>query len=272
MKKRICFAAAAVSALMMIMMLTGCGSSGKTDWEYIEDKGTLIIGLDDTFAPMGFRDEDDNLVGFDIDLAKAVAKKMDVKVKFQPIDWDAKEAELKSKKIDCIWNGMSATEDRQKSMSLSKKYLKNRILIMSLDSSINIKDDDQLENYTIGTQSGSSALEAIEKDDDYDDFKDNVKEYDTYDAAILDMKAGRIDAVAIDEVYAIYNNANKDKLYESDYNFGADYYAVGFRKGDTETTKKFNKALKEVIDDGTAAEISNKWFGKDLVVFEGYDD
>ena len=271
MRRKIIIAAAAVAALLLTVALTGCGTQ-KDDWEYIKDKGTLIVGLDDTFAPMGFRDDNNKLVGFDIDLARAVAKKLDVKVKFQPIDWDAKEAELKSKKIDCIWNGMSATKDRQKSMSLSKKYLENRILIMSLDSSINIRNASELKNYKIGTQSGSSALEAIQKSSNYSDFKDNISEYDTYDAAILDMKAGRIDAVAIDEVYAIYNNANKDKLYESDYNFGADYYAIGFRKGDTETTKQVNKALKEVIDDGTAAKISNKWFGKNLVVYKGYDD
>ena len=84
------------------------------------------------------------------------------------------------------------------------------------------------------------------------------------------MKAGRIDAVAIDQVYAIYNNANKDRLYQSDFNFGADYYAVGFRKEDKETTKKFNEALKKVIDNGQAEEISQKWFGTNMVVFEGY--
>lgn len=262
-----------VASLLIITIvgLTGCGAKSKSDLEYVKDKGELIVGLDDTFAPMGFRDKDNKLVGFDIDLAKAVAKEMGVKVKFQPIDWDAKEGELKSKNIDCIWNGMSATEDRQKSMSLSNKYLQNRILVMSLDANKNIKSADELKNYKIGTQSGSAALEAIEKNDKYDEFKDNVKEYGTYDAAILDMKAGRIDALAIDEVYAIYNNANKDKLYESEFNFGADYYAVGFRKDDKKLTAEYNKALKAVIDSGEAEKISTKWFGKNMVVFEGYD-
>ena len=252
-------------------LLTGCGAGeSKTDWEYIKDKGTLVIGLDDTFAPMGFRDKDNKLVGFDIDLARAVGKELGVKVKFKPIEWKAKEAELKSKNIDCIWNGMSATPDRQKSMSLSKKYLENKILVMSLNPSLNIKIADELKNYKIGTQAGSAALEAIQKNSKYDEFKDNISEYDTYDQAILDMKAGRIDAVAIDQVYAIYNNANKDRLYQSDFNFGADYYAVGFRKEDKETTKKFNEALKKVIDNGQAEEISQKWFGTNMVVFEGY--
>ena len=258
-------------SVITAIALAGCGVNSKSDLEYVKDKGTLVVGLDDTFAPMGFRDKDDNLVGFDIDLAKAVAKRMGLKVKFQPIDWAAKEGELKSKNIDCIWNGMSATSDRQKSMSLSNKYLKNRILIMSLDPNVKVNSAEDLKNIKIGTQTDSAALEAIQKSDNYEDFKDNISEYKTYDEAILDMKAGRVQAVVIDEVYAIYNNENKDTLYESPFNFGADYYAVGFRKGDKKLTKAFNKAFKEVIDSGEAQKISEKWFGKNMVVFEGYD-
>ena len=249
MKKNMIKCAALVLTIMTAIGLAGCGKNSKSDLEYVKDKGTLVVGLDDTFAPMGFRDKDDKLVGFDIDLARAVTKKMGVKVKFQPIDWS----------------------DRQKSMSLSNKYLKNRILIMSLDPNVKVNSADDLKNIKIGTQADSSALEAIKKSDKYKEFKNNISEYKTYDEAILDMKAGRIKAVAIDEVYAIYNNKNKDKLYESPFNLGADYYAVGFRKGDTKLTKEFNKAFKEVIDSGEAQKISEKWFGKNLVVFEGYD-
>lgn len=265
----------AALALTMTLGLTACGGGSSdelTDLAYVEDKGTLVIGLDDTFAPMGFRDEDNELVGLDIDLAKAVGEEMGLKVEFQPIDWKAKEAELEAKNIDCVWNGMSATEDRQKSMSLSNKYLENRILLMSYDDSVNVTSVEQLKDMKIGTQADSAALEAIQKNEAYDTFKDNISEYDTYDAALLDLKAGRVDVVAIDEVYAIYNNQNKERLYESDFNFGADYYAVGFRKEDTELTAAFNDALQAVIDEGEAAEISEKWFGKNLIVFEGYDE
>ena len=257
-----------------VMMLSGCGKkedSGdakKTDWEYIEDKGTIIVGLDDTFAPMGFRDKDNNIVGFDIDLAKATFKEMGLEVEFKAIDWTAKEAELASKKIDCIWNGLSVTPDRIKNLSMSKRYCANRELVMSMDKNINIKDPKELKNYKIATQADSAAADDIKAHELYDEFKDNVTEYKTYDQALLDMKAGRVDVVVIDEVYATYNNQNKEKLYESEFNFGSDDYAVGFRKEDTQLTEKFNEALKAVIDSGEAEKISNDWFQRNLVIYE----
>ena len=273
--KKFIYLMTTIALVAGMALLSGCGSSEEaTDYAYIEDKGTLTVGLDDTFAPMGFRDKDDNLVGVDIDLAKAVGKKLGIKVEFQPIDWDAKEAELKSKNIDCVWNGMSATKDRQKSMTLSNKYFNNKILVMSLDKGINIKSSADLKNYKVGTQADSAALESVKADKNYDSFADNVSEYPTYDEAIVDMKAGRIDVIVIDEVYALYNNKNKTKLYQSDFDFGSDKYAVGFRKGDKELAVKVNDAIQECIDDGTADKICEKWFGKgsSLIIKEGYDN
>ena len=273
--KKFIYLMTTIALVAGMALLSGCGSSKEaTDYAYIKDKGTLTVGLDDTFAPMGFRDKDDNLVGVDIDLAKAVGKKLGIKVEFQPIDWDAKEAELKSKNIDCVWNGMSATKDRQKSMTLSNKYFNNKILVMSLDKGINIKSSADLKNYKVGTQADSAALESVKADKNYDSFADNVSEYPTYDEAILDMKAGRIDVIVIAEVYALYNNKNKTKLYQSDFDFGSDKYAVGFRKGDKELAVKVNDAIQECIDDGTADKICEKRFGKgsSLIINEGYDN
>jgi len=172
-------------------------------WNYIKDKGELIVGLDDTFAPMGFRDENNTLVGFDIDLANAVGEVLGVKVKFQPIDWNSKELELSSKNIDCIWNGMSATVDRQTNMSLTKKYLNNEIIVVAAsDVTVNSKAD--LANLKIATQEGSAALETLEADADYKTFEENITTYPDYDAAILDLQAGRIDCIVIDKVLAEY--------------------------------------------------------------------
>lgn len=243
------------------IILTGCGQDkSKSDWEYIKDKGSLVVGLDDTFAPMGFRDENDEIVGFDIDLAKAVGEELGIKVEFKPIDWDAKDGELKSKKIDCVWNGMSWTKDRDKSMSLSYKYMNNKIIVMSADNNINIKDSSELSNYKISTQADSSALDGLKADKNYDKFKDNIKEYKDYAAAYLDMKAGRVDVMVIDKVMGEYTYP---ELKTSDYIFMDDFYAVGFRKGDKELTAKVNEALKMIMENGKGKEISQKWFKND---------
>lgn len=272
-----------LAALMVFstFMLTGCGGSEKeedtadanlTDWEYIQDKGELVIGLDDTFAPMGFRDENDKLVGFDIDLANAVGKELGVNVAFKPIDWDAKDMELKSKKIDCIWNGMSITPERKEAMSLSNKYINNKIIIMTMDKKIKITKAEELANYNVATQADSSALKMLQDNKAYDVYKDKINEYKDYDTAIMDMQAGRMDCVVIDQVLGEYKNSKMDKeLYVCDFDFGDDFYAIGFRKDDTELTAKVNDAIKATIDSGKAEEISNKWFGKNIVIFEELD-
>lgn len=232
----------------------------KTDWAYIQDKGKLVVGLDDTFAPMGFRDEKNEIVGFDIDVAKAVGEELGVSVEFKPIDWDAKLGELSAKNIDCVWNGMSWTEKRAETMNLSKKYMNNKIILMAKDPSINIKDAAELAAYNIGTQVDSAALDGMKGNASYDKFKDKIKEYGDYAAAYLDLQAGRVDILAIDKVMGEYTYPD---LTTSDYVFADDFYVVGFRKGDDELTAKVNEALQKVLDSGKGKEISQKWFRTD---------
>ncbi len=241
-------------------------------WTYIENNGKIVVGLDDTFAPMGFRDEANKLVGFDIDLANAVGEVLGVAVEFKPIDWNAKEMELSEKKIDCIWNGMSATPARQESMALTNKYLNNRIVIMTLNGDVKVASAADLANYKIGTQTDSAALEVIEANEAYASYKDNVTTYPTYDEAILDMETGRIDCIVVDEVLGEYKNSKREtKLVLCEYDFGDDFYAIGCRKEDTDVAAKINDAIATLIENGKAAEISNKWFGKDIVINQGYD-
>ncbi len=261
--------------LALIMCLFCFASCGKKDesagWDYIKNKGKLVVGLDDTFAPMGFRDEGGNLVGFDIDLANAVGEVLGIDIEFKPIDWNSKEMELSSKNIDCIWNGMSVNDKRQESMSLTNKYLNNRIVIMTLKDDVKVASAVDLANYNIGTQTGSAALEKMEKNKDAASYKDKIKQYPTYDEAILDMEAGRIDCIVVDEVLGEYKNSKREtKLSLCEYNFGDDFYAIGCRKADTGVSDKINEALAELIKNGKAAEISNKWFGKNVVINEGY--
>lgn len=254
-----------------MFILTGCGDEAEdNNGETLE---SFIVGLDDTFAPMGFRDEKGDLVGFDIDLATAVAEEMGMSVEFKPIDWNAKEMELKAETISCVWNGMSVTPERLENMALSNKYLNNKIVIMALaDSDLDVTSAADLANLNIGTQADSSALEMLQANEEYDNFKDNISEYKTYDIAIMDLKAGRIDVVVIDQVLGEYTNNNLGgEMKECTYSLGDDYYVIGFKKENTELRDKVNTAIQAVIDSGKAAEISEKWFGKDIVVFESLE-
>ncbi|MFV0517294.1 MAG: amino acid ABC transporter substrate-binding protein [Aminipila sp.] len=273
-----------VTLILGMLALTGCGNSDKpkegedevisdvSGWEYIQAKGELVIGLDDTFAPMGFRDEAGELVGFDIDLANAVAEELGVKVSFKSIDWDAKEMELKSKRIDCIWNGMSATEERIEKMALTDKYINNSIVVMAKDNTIKVAKAEDLANYNVGTQADSSALEVLKANAAYDTYADKIVEYKTYDEAIMDMQTGRIDCIVVDQVLGEYKNSKLDKkMIVCDYGFGDDFYAIGCRKEDPDVAAKITEALAATIESGKAAEISNKWFGRNIVILEGYD-
>lgn len=238
-----------------------------TGWAYIENKGELIVGLDDAFAPMGFRDEDGNLVGFDIDLANAAGEYLGLDVTFKPIDWDAKDMELSSKRIDCIWNGMSVLPERIEAYSLTKKYLNNKIIIMTLDPELNITSTADLANVTLGTQVSSAALSTMQANPDWSTFEANVTEYATYDEAILAMQGGRVQAIVVDQVLGEYKNANMDNAMSvCDFGFGDDFYAIGCRKGETDVADKINEAIQALIDNGKAAEISEKWFGTNIVI------
>lgn len=226
----------------------------------------LVIGLDDTFAPMGFRDEANNLIGFDIELAEALGEELGIEIVFQPISWDAKEMELETKNIDCVWNGMSRTKEREEMWTLSQNYLNNKLIIMTLpDVKVSTKED--LANYTIGTQEKSSALEVIMADDIFPSIEANLSQYVTYDDCIYDMQAGRIQVMIVDEVLGQYKNNNLDeKLLVAEVDFGDDYYCIGFRKDDTELCALVEKGLKALEENGKAAEISKKWFGQDLLL------
>jgi polar amino acid transport system substrate-binding protein len=233
--------------------------------------GKLVVGLDDTFAPMGFRDPAGELVGFDIDLGRAVGDELGVEIVFQPIDWSAKEMELASKNIDCIWNGMSRTPDREVTLTLSQDYLNNRLAIMTAND-IDITALSQLANYEIGTQAGSSALEAVKKSAVYPALQDKLHEYATYDECILDMQAGRIQAMVVDEVLGNYKNNNLDSAFSfSKVDFGNDYYVIGFRRdadnaANDELCAAVEAAIKKIAASGEGETISKKWFGTNLLL------
>ena len=146
----------------------------------------------------------------------------------------------------------------------------NKIVLMSLaDSDLDVTSADQLKDLKIGTQAGSAALEMLQANEAYDSFKDNISEYDKYDTAIMDLKAGRVDVIAVDQVLGEYTNNNLGgEMKECTYSLGDDFYTIGCASDNTELRDKINDALKKLIDDGKATEISEKWFGKDIMVYE----
>ena len=177
--------------------------------EAIKSKGKFVVGLDDSYPPMGFRNDKNEIVGFDIDLAKEVASRMGIEVEFQPIDWDSKELELNSGKIDCIWNGMTITPERIENMFFAKAYIANQQIII-VPSNSGITQKAQLEGKTIGLQKGSSSLDALNADPISKKVKE-VVEYPDNVAAYMDLQAGRIDVFVVDSVvgrYVISQNAS----------------------------------------------------------------
>lgn len=176
---------------------------GDDSLQKILDKGYMILGLDENFPPMGFRNDQAEIVGFDIDLAKEVATRLGIELKIQPIDWNAKEMELNNGNIDMIWNGMSITPERAETMNLSKPYIANRqIIIVNSASGINGKAD--LAGKKIAAQAGSSAITAMEADAATFASFGELVEFDNNNAAFLDLKAGRVDAFVVDEVLGRY--------------------------------------------------------------------
>lgn len=253
--------------VIMVALLVGCAnSSTSTAAEPAgesKDKTELIMGLDDTFAPMGFRDEKGELVGFDIDLANEVASRLDVTMKFQPIDWSMKETELNAGNIDFIWNGYTITKDRKEKVAFSKPYLENsQIIVVLADSTVNSKAD--LAGLPIAVQAESSALDAINAEPDFVKSVKELVEFSTNNEAFNDLEAGRSAALVVDEVLARYymNQKGEEKYKVLEEDFGAEEYGIGLRKDDTELLEKLNAALDEMKSDGTYDEIYSKWFSE----------
>lgn len=253
-----------LAALMALVMMLGCaGALAEEDnsLQAILDKGTLVMGLDDTFPPMGYREPGtDEIVGFDVDLARLVCEKLGVELVLQPIDWASKDLELNSGNIDCIWNGMSATPERQESMALSDTYMNNAMVLLVNNEAYQSRAD--LAGKVVGVQNGSTAEALL--DGDCADFKATLSDvlgYDEYLTAIMDLQNGNLDAVLIDLVVAVdqISKLNDDSLFFID-NLADDLYAVGFRKEDVALRDKVNEIMAELAAEGKLTELSQQWF------------
>ncbi len=245
--------------------LLACRETEKTKesdaLEKIKAAGELVLGLDDSFPPMGFRNTENEIVGFDIDLAKEVASRLGVTLRIQPISWDAKEQELNTGKIDCIWNGMSVDSSRAAAMSLSAPYLQNRMVFVVKDSAI--QKVSMLAGKKIAVQNGSTAQKLLEASDAGKSasalipFDDNL-------TALMDLEKGGVESVFLDEVVADYLIAAYAKSLRvlAEEGMNEEEYAIGFRKKDLKLRDAVDSVLNTMRTDGTFAEISVKWFGK----------
>ncbi len=253
-----------VLLLTVLTMASGCADSktaspGKESAE----KTSYTMGLDDTFAPMGFRDEKGNLAGFDIDLANEAAKRMGITINFQPIDWTMKETELNAGNIDFIWNGYTITDSRKEKVNFSQTYLENSQIIVVLAGS-DVKTKAELAGKSVAVQAESSALDAVNTDPDFVSSLKELVEFSTNNEAFMDVEAGRSEALVVDEVLARYYMKQKgqEKYRVLEENFGDEEYAVGVRKSDTELLKKLNDAFDQMRSDGTYEKIYAKWFSE----------
>lgn len=254
--------------IIMGILSVNIMACGEEDKKAGKENDKVIIGLDDTFVPMGYKDENGEIVGFDVDMAKEIFKRSGKEVEFQPIDWTMKESELSQGNIDLIWNGYSITEERKEQIQFSDAYLDNRQIIITLaDSKLSNKED--LKGAKVGTQSESSSLEAINKEEELaNSFKDGQPVlFDTYNDALMDLESGRLDAVVLDEILARYytKQRGEEKFKILDGDFGKESYAIGARKDEQELVDDINKYYEEMKEDGTGAAICEKWFGENIL-------
>ena len=227
------------------------------------DGGTLIVGFDQDFPPMGFVGDDGEYTGFDLELAQEVAKRLGLEYKAQPIAWDSKDMELESGNIDCIWNGFTMT-GREDDYTWTEPYMANQqVFVVANDSDISSQAD--LAGKIVEVQADSSAEAALKEAPELTaTFKELLTTAD-YNTAFMDLEQGAVDAIAMDVIVAGYQIQQRNADFKIlDDSLSEEEYGVGFKKGNTELRDKVQSTLEEMAEDGTLQEVSEKWFSKDV--------
>jgi len=254
-------------AVMMVfaLVLTGCSSGDKTATKDPLADGVLSIGVDDTYLPMEFRNDQNELVGFDIDFSNALAKELGVTTEFKTVAWDGIFNGLNAKQFDVIISSTSITPDRQKGFSMSDPYVSNGIVLVSRKDAAPATTFKDLEGKTLGAQIQTTADTAAEKLKTQDGVNVEIKKFDAMLDAFAALQGKQIDNVITDKPVAEYYVAQNPDLYvvSSDV-LTNEPIGVTARLEDTEMTKTINTAIKKLQDNGTLTEISMKWFGKDM--------
>ena len=258
-------------AMLATTVLAGCGSKedksadnkkeDKKEAKVENDDETLIVGFDASFPPYGYKDDDGEYVGFDLELAQEVCDRNDWKLVKQPIDWDAKDMEIDSGTIDCIWNGFTMN-GREDEYTWSEPYIDNKqVIVVATDSGINSFDD--LSGKLVETQADSSALAALQGDQkELAGTFGSLTEIAEYNTAFMDLESGACDAIAMDigvAYYQINSRKNPDDYKVLDEEISSEQYAVGFKLGNEELRDKVQATLDEMAGDGTVAKIAEKY-------------
>ena len=269
MKKMKALIVAAATLSLSALLLAGCSGAPANDKKADdkapaqEEKTTLVVGLDNAYPPYGFVGDDGNLTGFDIDLATEVAERNGWDLQLEAIDWDAKDALLNQGTINCIWNGFTM-EGREGKYAFSKPYMHNeQVVVVKADSGIDSLE--ALAGKNVVTQADSAALDVLEDEEGQkalaDTFADGkAQTLPDYNTAFMALESGNADAVACDLSIADYQMAAKPDVFVKLEPLSTENYAVGFAKdGDAAMVDAVNKTLKEMYDDGTIAELCEKW-------------
>lgn len=227
------------------------------------EKDTFTVGFDQDFPPMGFVGDNGEYTGFDLDLAKEVADRLGKKFVAQPIAWDAKDMELESGNIDCIWNGFTIT-GREDGYTWSKPYMANRqVFVVAKDSGIKTLAD--LSGKVVEVQADSSAEAALKDNDTLAKTFKTLQTTPDYNTAFMDLEMGAVNCVAMDEIVAAYQiQQRKSDFVILDEALAAEEYGVGFKKGNDPLRDQVQEQLEAMAADGTLKTVSEKWFGKDV--------
>lgn len=266
MKRKI---AILLTAVFCLSVFAGCGSK-ETDLAYIKDKGRMIMGIT-LYEPMNYYDENGNLTGFETEFATAVCEKLGVEPKFQVIDWKQKEVELKSKAIDCIWNGLTVSEDRKENMAFSTAYVSNRqVAIIRKTDAEKYTTAESMKGAKMIAESGSAGETAI-KADEFLSQNDYIAANAQKDA-LLEIKAGTSDVAVLDYIMAkavIRDDTDySDLMIVEEIQLTPEEYAVGFRLEDTELLAEVNKIIADLVEDGTLAGLAEKYDMSENLAFK----
>ena len=262
-----------ITMAALALTMTACGApkqdaandTAASDLQYITEKGSMTIGYT-LFRPMNFM-ENDELTGFETEFAKLVCEKLGVTPEFQEINWDSKEIELNSKNIDCIWNGMTITEERKENMSVTNPYMGNRQVMIVKAENVD-KFTDSVDGASVIAETGSTGEELAESDPFFANA--NYTAVDSQAKGLIDVEAGTSDVVVLDYVLAtgsIGEGTDYTDLVMIDKGFDAQEYGVAFRKG-SDVTEKVNGIMQELAADGTLQTLAEKYNLQDLLMLK----